>query len=59
MRGWLQHVVRPLLSHISTIPGIQSMLNSNSLDATPLFPYTGQDPLADIYDRDTAQCLQK
>ena len=35
------------------------MLNSNSLDATPLFPYTGQDPLANIYDRDTAQCLQK
>lgn len=43
----------------SDFVGIQSMLNSNSVDATPLFPYTGQDPLANIYDRDTAQCLQK
>ena len=42
----------------SDFVGIQSMLDSNSLNPPPV-PFGGLGGMGDIYGRDTQQCLQK
>jgi len=49
---------RDLYPASSDFVGIQSMLDSNSLNPPPV-PFAGMTGLGDIYGRDTQQCLQK
>ena len=53
-----QNIVFVMKILISSVLGIQSMLDSNSLNP-PAVPFAGMSGLGDIYGRDTQQCLQK